>query len=338
MSALVERITFARQRLSESAFGSEAAISAGVVLPVLDALGWPTYDPSVVVPEYRVETRRVDFALLTRGTPAVFVEVKQPGTIDGADRQLFEYAFHAGVPMAVLTDGATWHMYLPAMQGSYDERRVYLLDLAERPPEESAQRLARYLARVAVESGEAEERAKADYKRSRQRRGAAEAIPQAWASLIDGESSRLVDVLAAEVQTLSGFQPHLDDVEAFLRGLSPFGHPSVPKAGGSLQRTRQRLASVIEPPTVRAGQVPSTGDWSGKGVILPEGTELRTTYKGKVHQASVKRGAIVYDGQPYRSPSAAGGAVTGTAINGWVFWEARRPGDVAWRRLDTLRS
>lgn len=337
MSALIERITFARQRLAESAFGSEAAISAGVVLPVLDALGWPTYDPSVVVPEYRVETRRVDFALLTRGTPAVFVEVKQPGTIDGADRQLFEYAFHEGVPMAVLTDGATWHVYLPAMQGSYDERRVYLLDLAERPPEESAERLARYLARAAVESGEAEERAKADYRRSRQRRGAAEAIPQAWASLVGGESTRLVDVLAAEVQTLSGFQPHPDDVEAFLRGLAPSGQPSERVHRSSRSAPSRPAPRVSEPLPVRSEVAPSAGAWTGKGVMLPEGTELRTTHKGQTHEARVERGAIVYDGRPHRSPSAAGSAVTGTSINGWIFWEVRRPGDAGWRRLDTFR-
>jgi hypothetical protein len=337
MSALIERITFARERLAEGAYGSEASISAAVVLPVLDALGWPTYDPARVVPEYRVETRRVDFALLTRGTPAVFVEVKQPGTIDGADRQLFEYAFHVGVPMAVLTDGATWHVYLPAMQGSYDERRVYLLDLAERPPEESAERLARYLSRDAVESGEAEERAKADYKRSRQRRGAAEAIPQAWASLVGGESTRLVDVLAAEVQTLSGFQPHPDDVEAFLRGLAPSGRPSERAPRPSPTPSPRSRAGVAEPAPVRAEDSPSPGDWFGKGVVLPEGTELRARYRGVGYTARIERGRIVYDGQGHRSPSAAGVAITGSAVNGWTFWEARRPGDAAWRRLDTFR-
>ena len=337
MSALVERITFARQRLAEGGYGSEASISAGVVLPLLDALGWPTYDPALVVPEYRVENRRVDFALLTRGTPAVFVEVKQPGTIDGADRQLFEYAFHVGVPMAVLTDGATWHVYLPAMQGSYDERRVYLLDLAERPPEESAERLLRYLARTAVESGEAEERAKADYKRSRQRRGALDAIPQAWANLIGGESTRLVDVLAAEVQSLSGFQPHPDDIETFLRRLEPSGYLADRAPRPSSMSPLRQVVRVAEPPPVR-GEVPlSPGAWTGKGVVLPEGTDLRTTHKGQTHEARVERGAIVYDGRPYRSPSAAGSAVTGTSINGWIFWDVRLPGEAAWQRLDALR-
>ncbi len=111
--SLPDRIAFARSRLAESAFPNEASISTGVVLPILDALGWAVFDPAVVRPEYKVENRRVDFALMTRGTPAVFVEVKQPGTIDGADRQLFEYAFHEGVPMAVRRHVVWHHRPLP---------------------------------------------------------------------------------------------------------------------------------------------------------------------------------------------------------------------------------
>ena len=62
--------------------------------------------------------------------PLVMVEVKQIGQSKGADHQLFEYAFHKGVPMAVLTDGQEWHFFLPTEQGDYGERRVYKLDLS----------------------------------------------------------------------------------------------------------------------------------------------------------------------------------------------------------------
>jgi len=59
------------------------------------------------------------------------VEVKKIGFTAGADRQLFEYVFHLGVPMAILTDGQEWSFYLPGEQGRYDERRVYKIDLLE---------------------------------------------------------------------------------------------------------------------------------------------------------------------------------------------------------------
>jgi hypothetical protein len=322
--SLIERIHTVRQRLREKALVNEASVSIGVVLPILDALGWPAFDPSVVAPEYNVGTRRVDFALLTHGRPAVFVEVKQPGLAGQADRQLFEYAFHEGVPIAILTDGATWHVYLPAMQGSYDDRRVYLLDLLERDPEESAARLQRYLSRDAVESGEAFERAQADYKRSRQRKGAEAAIPQAWANLV--AEPRLADLLASEVESVCGFQPESADLATFLSSLrSNASHPPPP---------RPKPTPPVADPTL-----PLNSGWTWRGFRLPEGTELRAVYKKQTLAAHVNNGQIVVDGQPYESPSAAALAVTGRTggVNGWIFWHARLPGETGWTLLSDLR-
>jgi len=58
----------------------------------------------------------------------ILIEVKQVGQSKGADRQLFEYAFHKGVPMAILTDGQEWNFFLPTEQGDYSERQLYKLD------------------------------------------------------------------------------------------------------------------------------------------------------------------------------------------------------------------
>ncbi|MDT0630603.1 type I restriction endonuclease [Rubrivirga sp. S365] len=242
--SLRERLDNARDLLQSGRLANEASVSGGVVLPILDGLGWPVFDPSVVAPEYSVEKRRVDYALITNGTPAVFVEVKQPGLANGADRQLFEYAFHEGVPIAILTDGVTWHVYLPAMQGSYDERRVYLLDLLERDPDESVERLERYLSREAVESGEAFERARKDYQRAKQRKGAAEAIPQAWANLLADPETPVVSLLTTEVERVSGFEAEPKDLHSFLAALRPrSGSLPKPKTAVTKRRTRSRSAS-----------------------------------------------------------------------------------------------
>jgi hypothetical protein len=336
--SLIERIQTVRQRLREKTLVNEASVSIGVVLPILDALGWPAFDPSVVAPEYNVGTRRVDFALLTHGRPAVFVEVKQPGLAGQADRQLFEYAFHEGVPIAILTDGATWHVYLPAMQGSYDDRRVYLLDLLERDPEESAARLQRYLSRDAVESGEAFERAQTDYKRSRQRKGAEAAIPQAWANLVS--EPRLADLLAAEVESVCGFQPEASDLATFLSSLRPTaGALPVPSDRSKVPdvAVREPSRQPASPPPRR--EVPwAAGSWTGKGVTLPAGTELRGQHHGNERMARVEGGKIVYAGRGYTSPSAAGNAATGRSTNGWIFWEVKRPGDAGWLLLTVLRD
>lgn len=257
--SLRERISNARDLIQSGRLANEAAVSSGVVLPILDALGWPAFDPSIVAPEYGVAKRRVDFALLTKDTPAVFVEVKQPGLANGADRQLFEYAFHEGVPIAVLTDGATWHVYLPAMQGTYDERRVYLLDLLERSPSESAKQLERYLGREAVESGDAFERARRDYQSARQRKGAAAAIPQAWFNIISEPSNDLYEMLAQEVESVSGFSPNMEDLTNFVSSLKP-GAGSLPRGKRRKKTTQHRKSSPGKPNSnADAGSLESVG-------------------------------------------------------------------------------
>ena len=222
---LVSRIETARRLLRDGHLANESSVSTSIVFPILQALGWDVFDPTEVHPEYAVGARRVDFALLHHGKPAVFIEVKQPGLGLGADQQLFDYAFHTGVPLAVLTDGRTWSVYLPSGFGDYTERRVYLLDLEEREPEESAERLQRYLQRDDVGSEAAFERARLDYQRSRQRREAREAIPSAWYALVEDGDDRLLGALADEVESRSGYRPERDDLHGFLSSLATVAGP-----------------------------------------------------------------------------------------------------------------
>ena len=139
--SLEEQITDIQGKLRNNEYPNEQSISQGIVLRLLSALQWPVYDTQSVIPEYSIQGRRVDFALcVQKNKPVIFIEVKQPGNTLGADKQLFEYAFHKGIPFAIVTDGIEWHFYLPAEVGSYDERRVYKLDLIERDKQESSYR------------------------------------------------------------------------------------------------------------------------------------------------------------------------------------------------------
>jgi len=82
---------------------------------------------------------------------------------------------------------------------------------------------------------------------------------------------------------------------------------------------------------------PIPDDWVTKGVRLPSGTELRSTYKGKTYVARVNSGALVLQGQRFDSPSAAAMSITGSAVNGWTFWEYKLPGQDRWQILKSLR-
>lgn len=221
-----DQLAAIRTRLEAGAYPNEAAVSLSILLPVLRALGWDDSDPLQVMPEYAQAGRRVDFALCGHpGRPSVFIEVKGVGRSLEGDRQLFEYAFHEGIPLCVLTDGREWSFYLPGGQGSYEERRLFRLQLPDRPTTESARILTRYLGRERIRSGDALEDAIRDYRDLAASRQAAKSIPAAWSRLVTAPEDLLVELVAEEAEKLSGARPSSAEVVLFLQGLNVRGAP-----------------------------------------------------------------------------------------------------------------
>ena len=145
---LEETVAEVRSNLQQGRFSNEAAVSQGAVLPILQSLGWPVFNPSVVAPQFPVEGKFVDYALLNSDRkPAVSIEVKMVGKAETGENQLFGYVFNMGVALAVLTDGQEWNFYLTYGPGDYQDRLVYKLDILEREISESCFRLCRYLNR-----------------------------------------------------------------------------------------------------------------------------------------------------------------------------------------------
>jgi predicted type IV restriction endonuclease len=227
--ALEQDIEAIREGIKVGRFTSEAAVSQGIVLRLLQALEWPSYDTQVVWPEYSLSGRRVDFALChPPSKPIALIEVKQIGQSDRAERQLFEYAFHDGVPMAILTDGREWNFFLPGEQGDYGERRVYKLYIVDRDLAECATRLRRYLLHGDIASGAAIQAARDDYRNVSRDRQMLAAMPKAWSQIIEEEDEMLLEIVADRVESLCGFKPGPDMVAQYLKG-SIAGRP-VPTA------------------------------------------------------------------------------------------------------------
>src|SRR3989338_6603218 len=247
-------------RLRQGKFPNEQAVSQGIVLRVLQELGWDTWDTTIVWPEFQTGEGRSYFALChPPSKPAVLIEVKQPGKAEDSVRQALEYAFHTGVPFIVLTDGRTWSFYLPAEQGSYEDRRVYKLDLFERPSTEAMEVLTRYLSRTKVESGEALETARKEY-RSRNRKSQARiTIPEAWRELVEKGDELLVEMLASAVESKAGVRPDVDDVAEFLAGL---GRPVIVEAPYG------KASRPIGPVPPRPATLRTTGESSRSGRLV----------------------------------------------------------------------
>jgi hypothetical protein len=218
-----------RSGIKAGRYVNEATVSQGIVQRLLNTLGWPVYDTEVVATEYSLGTRRADYALChPPREPVILIEVKQVGQSKGADRQLFEYAFHKGVPMAILTDGQEWNFFLPTEQGDYSERQLYKLDIIERDPQEAESSFKRYLEYEAVRSGQAIETARKDYRNAARRRQAQRTLPDAWAKLIESEDELLMELLSDKVEDLCGVKPDPEAVAAFFRKQPPSTSEATP--------------------------------------------------------------------------------------------------------------
>lgn len=110
-----------------------------------------------------------------------------------------------------------------------------------------------------------------------------------------------------------------------------------------LRRLLKIDQSNLNAPAVKPEKNSGVRHWSGKGVILPHGTEVRMEYNGRVYSGKIFDGQWVVEGNIYNSPSgaASGEARTKagkpTKLDGWRCWDVKRPGDTDWIAINTLR-
>jgi hypothetical protein len=258
-----EELLDIRAGIKAGRYVNEATVSQGIVQRLLNALGWPVYNTEILAPEYSLGGRRADYALChPPREPVILIEVKQVGQSKGADRQLFEYAFHKGVPMAVLTDGQEWNFFLPTEQGDYSERQLYKLDILERDPLQAESSFKRYLEYDAVRSGQAIEAARKDYRNAARNRQAQRTLPDAWAKLLESEDELLMELLSDKVEDLCGVKPDPDAVAAFLRAQASPRTAAPP--GAAPKRTKQSGQ-----PATGSGNVPRSVGYTLDGQWHP---------------------------------------------------------------------
>lgn len=209
-----------QQQIKEGLFTNEASVIRGIINPILQELSWPVNDVRVVRPEFTVSIQRVDIALFHNNQPLIFVEAKKIGGADGAEKQLFEYAFHSGVPILILTDGPTWHFFLTAGIGTYDQRKVNRLDLIEYDDlDQLCSKFTDYLEYGKVISGLAQKNLEVDYKSKIRELEIVQTLPNAWKKIIDENDELLFELVANKVEELCNYKPSKGSVFEYLSNL-----------------------------------------------------------------------------------------------------------------------
>ena len=95
-------------------------------------------------------------------------------------------------------------------------------------------------------------------------------------------------------------------------------------------------------PATTTSQKPEEKPWVSKGVMFDHETQFRANYKGQMYFAWAENGRLLVSNKGGKGASSslshAARLITNTSVDGWTFWEVKRPIDSVWRKASELRN
>lgn len=229
--------------------GNEVVTKEVTILPLIEALGWNARDPKEVVREFSTGKGRhqVDYCLRHRGHSMVLVEAKRAGAdLDEHQEQLMQYAFGEEAPLAALTDGFAWWLYVPHAGGDWRDRRFLQIELKSGEEREAAALLHRFLSHENVTNNSAGQAASEEVERQQRGRQEKRVLYEAWDRIVRGEdkAGMLPELIADEAReiSVSGRRPSAESIQSFIEELRDTA-PQTPAAVNPpvpVNRTRSR--------------------------------------------------------------------------------------------------
>jgi len=121
--------------------------------------------------------------------------------------------------------------------------------------------------------------------------------------------------------------------------------PPIPQATAAMSAPTATIKSESAPqPAVQVNRTIGSRPWIDSGVTLPHGTKLRMYYGRATFEGEVVDGTWVVEGKSYDTPSGAACTLATTrkgkktSLNGWKYWEVRRPGETQWSLIEYVRD
>ena len=139
--AVIETLKDRIQRHRDVLQANETRTRMALIDPLLTALGWDVADPGLVTPEYDVEGKRADYALLnSQGAPVVFLEAKRLGEqLSNHREQPLGYAIRRGMIYLALSNGDEWEVYDNSQYDKpLEQRDILKLSITSAPSAEAA--------------------------------------------------------------------------------------------------------------------------------------------------------------------------------------------------------
>ena len=356
-------LTQAKDRLSASKkypqkLGEQNTKSTAIT-PILETLGWDVTNFEEVCFEYksRAGGNPVDYGLLWKGKPRLFVEAKGYGeNIDDIRwvEQCLSYTTSAGVRWIVLTDGWTWKLYDAHNPSSAEGKLFKQTTISDQDSED----FFHLISKDTIVKNGLDNVAEVEKVNT--------LVLSALKEIFNSNKPppRLINEIEKVLTSQSKPSDRLTREqikEALMRCEAEFTFPQT--SGDSTSETGTEITPEGETKIVH---IPSNGVYSSSqdrtvqppnphrkayyGVklvdviasgVLPVGTVLVPTESKYAHlTAHVEAGGINFNGVVYASPSTAGIAARHTidpnaaGPNGWTFWAEQHTK----KRLSTYRS
>lgn len=276
------------------------------------------------------DTEHVDFAIQLEpdenAAPILMVELKRVG-LDLAPKHLKQasrYAIDAGTEWVLLTNGRDWRLYHVEFGQPPITKLVEHWDLLHDEPEVLASKfdLIGYKGLKRGTLNTLWERTKV-------------LAPESLLKAILSPDS--VRMLRRVLKRDTGVSVAADHIVGGLRKM-------LNESAGTILDNVE--VSLPEPPGEKAARTRVSrkcglSDLLAVNLLSP-GLSLFVEYKGVRYDATLQAdGALLFEGQTYKTASAAGGAVTSkhgvSAPNGWGFWQFTAPGGAV-NTLETVRQ
>ncbi len=195
----------------------KAATKQCIILRLLTALSWDTFNIDEVKPEHSIDGHTVDYALRIDGQDEVFIEVKNIGAdLENHQEHLLNCAFKEGVKLSILTNGVSWWFYLPLNDGSWEQRKFYTIDLMQQSTKDIAEKFIDFLSKNNVINGTSLKNAENIYHGRQKFNILKKTIPTAWNKLIEQKDELLIELINDFTEKLCGFKADYEMIETFL--------------------------------------------------------------------------------------------------------------------------
>ncbi|MBU1699803.1 MAG: hypothetical protein KJ970_15785 [Candidatus Eisenbacteria bacterium] len=196
------------------------AIKQGLVLPLLNHLGWNPFKVDELVPGYRLEGRKAAYALRGERGDLIPIEVvPQRGNAIQDIAGFIGRVIAAEVPMSIATTGIKWRIHLLDDDDDDDDRspgiKEIALDFMEEAPAALAPKLISLLAKAHVADRSYLSNAKVICSDAK----VTEKIIEALTGLISKPNQELIKLVTEEAEDLAGKPIAPSLVEGILKSL-----------------------------------------------------------------------------------------------------------------------